>query len=228
MVTQLDKQSLRLFAIYTPVNIDPQQPSYDPGLDKALPLLKGRRTLLWTFIPKPGNSSLSNAQMDQRTIQILRDLSAKIKDYDLSIAIYPHAGFWVESVEHAVRLAQQVDRANVGLTFNLCHWLKVSGADNMLPLMQQALPHLFSVSINGADSGDTQRMNWTQLIQPLGAGDYDTYGFVQALIDLGFQGPIGLQCYNIKAAPEVHLKQSIQAWQAIGQSVEAQRLLGDL
>ena len=228
MVTQLDRQSLRLFAIYTPVNIDPQEPPYDPALEKALPLLKGRQTLLWAYMRKPKDSSLSDAQKQQRGIEILRDLSAKVKDYDVSIAIYPHAGFWVESVEQAVRLAKQVDRANVGLTFNLCHWLKVSGPDNRAPLMKQALPHLFSASINGADGGDTQRMNWTRLIQPLGKGTYDTYEFIKSLTDLGFQGPIGLQCYNIKAEPAVHLKQSIEAWRIIGQRIEADRLLRDL
>jgi sugar phosphate isomerase/epimerase len=131
-------------------------------------------------------------------------------------------------VEHAVRLVKQVERENVGLTFNLCHWLKVSGPDNMLALMKEALPHLFSASINGADSGDTQKMNWTRLIQPLDAGTFDTYHFVKALTDLGFQGPIGLQCYNIKEKPEVHLKQSMQAWQILSQQIEANRLLEDL
>ena len=166
--------------------------------------------------------------MDQRAIEILRELSAKIKDYGVSIAIYPHAGFWVETVEHAVRLVKQVDRENVGLTFNLCHWLKVSGPDNMVPLMKEALPHLFSASINGADSGDTKNMNWQQLIQPLGAGTYDTYQFVKALKNLGFQGPIGLQCYNIKDKPEVHLKQSMQAWKILPQRIEADKLLSGL
>jgi hypothetical protein len=227
-LVELDRQSLRLFSIYTPVNLSPQSAPFDPKLDQALPLLKGRSTLLWTYIPRPRNASLSDSQMDQRAIDILRKLSAKIKDYGVSVAIYPHAGFWVETVEHAVRLVKQVDRENVGLTFNLCHWLKVSGPDNMLPLMKEALPHLFSASINGADSGDTKKMNWTQLIQPLDAGTYDTYGFVKALTDLGFQGPIGLQCYNIKAKPEVHLKQSMQAWQIICQRIEADKLLGDL
>jgi len=166
--------------------------------------------------------------MDQRAIAILRELSAKIQDYDVRIAIYPHAGFWVESVEHAVRLVKQVGRKNVGLTFNLCHWLKVSGSNDMVPLMKMALPHLFCASINGANSGDTKKMNWAQLIQPLDAGSYDTYLFVKALADLGFQGPIGLQCYNIKAEPEQHLKQSMQAWQTLPQRIKAQELLSGL
>jgi hypothetical protein len=227
-LVELDRQSLRLFSIYTPINLSPQSAPFDPKLDQALPLLKDRNTLLWTYIPRPRNSALSDAQMDQRAIDILRALSAKIQDYDVRVAIYPHAGFWVETVEHAVRLVKQVGRKNVGLTFNLCHWLKVSGPDNMLPLMKEALPHLFSASINGANGGDTQKMNWAQLIQPLDAGSYDTHLFVKALADLGFQGPIGLQCYNIKAKPEVHLKQSMQAWQTLPQRIKAHELLGGL
>jgi hypothetical protein len=69
-------------------------------------------------------------------------------------------------------------------------------------------------------------MGWDRLIQPLGRGTYDTYTLVKTLTDLGFKGSYGLQCYNIKERPEVHLKQSMQAWQVIGHRLEAHRRLG--
>jgi hypothetical protein len=76
------------------------------------------------------------------------------------------------------------------------------------------LPYLFMVSINGADSGETQKMGWDQLIQPLGEGTFDTYALVKFLKGNGYDGKFGLQCYNIKQACEVALTQSMDTWRA--------------
>ena len=73
------------------------------------------------------------------------------EEAQVRIALYPHAGFWVERVEDAVRLAARVDRKNLGVTFNLCHWLKVDGR-NLDTSLAQARPYLFLVTINGADN----------------------------------------------------------------------------
>ena len=62
-----------------------------------------------------------------------------------------------------------MDRPNVGLTFNLCHWLRTDHGKDLDELLREARPHLQMVTINGADKeGD-----WDRLIQPLGKGDYD-------------------------------------------------------
>jgi sugar phosphate isomerase/epimerase len=225
MLSALDRQSLQLHSIYTPLNLDPQQHAYDPALDQVLPDLKGRRTLLWLHVHGPKTTSMTDQELDQRTVTLLRDLSRGVKAYDVALAIYPHAGFHVEGVDHALRLVKQVDRPNVGITFNLCHHLKVDGAADLFEVLTRAKPFLFSIGINGANSGDAQSMGWDQLIQPLGSGTYDTYAMVKHLTDMGFTGSYGLQCYNIKAAPEVHLQQSMHAWQAIAQRLEADRLL---
>jgi sugar phosphate isomerase/epimerase len=68
------------------------------------------------------------------------------------------------------------------------------------------------VSINGADSGNTNQMNWDRLIQPLGRGDYDVLNVLKILKDSGYKNPIGLQCYNIKGQPEEFLPESVIAW----------------
>ena len=49
------------------------------------------------------------------------------------------------------------------------------------------------VSINGADHTG----GWDRLIQPLDRGEFDVYGFLKTLRDLGYTGPIGLQCYMV-------------------------------
>lgn len=52
------------------------------------------------------------------------------------------------------------------------------------------MPYLFLVSINGADEGNTHKIGWDRLIQPLGEGNYDVLNVLRILKDLGYKNPI--------------------------------------
>jgi sugar phosphate isomerase/epimerase len=154
----------------------------------------------------------SDRSGDLKCIEIISELADFAKDYGVKIAFYPHADFWVEKVDDGVRLAQKINRQNVGTVFNLCHFLKKDEPEKLEQKLKNAMPNLFLVSINGADAGDTNQMNWDRLIQPLGRGDYDVLNVLKILKDSGYRNPIGLQCYNIKGQPEVFLPESVIAW----------------
>jgi sugar phosphate isomerase/epimerase len=81
--------------------------------------------------------------------------------------------------------------------FNLCHWFRVSKDRDYESRLKQALPRLMAVSINGADEWDTES-GWGKYIQPLGRGTFDVAKFMRTLRELGFKGPVGLQCYGIE------------------------------
>ena len=134
----------------------------------------------------------------------------------LRIALYPHQGFWVERVEDAVRVAKKVERKNVGITFNLCHWLMVDDEKNMESLIKSAMPHLFVVSINGADSGGK---NWKQLIQTLDRGSFDVGRFLKTLGSCGYTGPIGFQGYGIGGDAHDNLKRTMAAWRNLSKQM---------
>jgi hypothetical protein len=74
------------------------------------------------------------------------------------------------------------------------------------------MPYLLTVSINGADSGDTQHMTWSRLIQTLDRGSFDVSRVLKTLDRMGFTGSVGLQCYAIPGDPRGNLKRSIEAW----------------
>lgn len=65
-------------------------------------------------------------------------------------------------------MADKVDRPNVGVMFNVCHWLRVDTWRRLPVLLKQAMPRLWAISINGADELDPQP-GWNRYIQPLGA-----------------------------------------------------------
>lgn len=142
----------------------------------------------------------------------IRKLADFAAQYHVKIAIYPHMGFYCERLDHSVELAKMVDRDNVGAIFNTCHLLKVEGEEGWEEKTLKALPYLYMVSINGADSGNTKEMGWDRLIQPLGEGTFDTWKLVKLLKDNGYEGKFGLQCYGIKQDCEVALTKSMNTW----------------
>jgi sugar phosphate isomerase/epimerase len=46
----------------------------------------------------------------------------------------------------------------------------------------------------------------------LGRGEFDVKAFLRTLRELGYEGPIGLQCYNVAGDREENLRLSMKAW----------------
>jgi sugar phosphate isomerase/epimerase len=213
MLEELDKNDLRLFTVYLGVNIDPDQQKYGPKLKEAIKVLKGRNAMLWLFVQSKKHKP-SSPESDPRAVEIIREVADMAAEAKVRVALYPHHRFWLERVEDAVRVAKKVNRKNVGVTFNLCHWLMVDDEKNLEPLLKLAMPYLHVVTINGADSGGK---NWKQLIQTLDRGSFDMYRFLKTLDGLGYTGPIGLQHYGIKGDAYENLKRSMNGWHRLSQ-----------
>ena len=149
---------------------------------------------------------------DQAVAAILRELSDYAAPFGVKLCVYPHLSFYCERVDHSVKLAKLVDRKNFGAAINLCHLLKVEGSEGIDGKIKQFAPFLFAVNICGADDGDTRKLDWDRLIQPLGEGSFDTYRFVKSLRDNGYTGPFGLQCYNLTGDVSEVLTRSLETW----------------
>ena len=156
----------------------------------------------------------SDPSVDPHAVKILREMSDLAKDSGAQLLLYPHQGSWIERIEDSMRVAEKVDRPNVGVMFNLCHWLRVDKSRDYKPLLKQAMPRLWAVSINGADNFD-EKPGWSGYIQPLDKGSFDVGGLLKTLKELGYKGPIGLQCYGIGGDAREHLARSMTAWQEI-------------
>ncbi len=207
----LDRHNLRLFQIYMRIDVAPQakQP-YDPKLAAVLPLLKGRNVQLAALI---NGGKPSDPAHDERAVTLVRDIAQQAAPHGVQVALYPHANNWLEKVEDSIRIATLADRPNVGAMFNLCHWLKSEDEAGLRPLLAKARPRLISVSINGADRGADVKSGKGNWIQPLDSGTFNIPNFLAELSRIGYQGPIGLQCYGIPGDVAIHLKRSMTAWQ---------------
>ncbi len=207
----LDQEGLKLPEIYIELNIDQGIALGETKLKKIIRDSKDRDLL----ITLPISSKLyKNNQLegDVKLVEILTDLADYAAVYHVKLAIYPHFSNYCESIDHALKIASMAGRSNIGIVFNLCHFLKVEGQDKIEAAVTKAMPYLMMVSICGADSGDTKNMDWNRLIQPLGSGSFNTYDFVKLVKDKGYNGIVGLQCYNIKVDAQAALFQSLATW----------------
>jgi sugar phosphate isomerase/epimerase len=209
----LDDAGLRLFQITMVVEVGPDKPPYDPRFQAVLDRVRGRGVQFALLV---NGHTPSDPSVDPRAVDILREMSDRAKTAGAQLLLYPHLGSWIERIEDAVRVAEQVDRPNVGVMFNLCHWLRVDERRDYPRLLRLAGSRLWAVSINGTDTFDPQP-GWARYIQPLDRGDFDVAAFLRTLREVGYQGSIGLQCYGIEGDARDHLSRSMAAWKRIHQ-----------
>jgi len=214
----LDAVGLKLFQVYLSVNIAADKDAYDPRLKNMLPQLKGRGTMLALLMDGLPPSDPKGAP---KAVELVREIADLAQSSGVRVALYPHSNAWLERVEDALRIAKTVDRPNVGVMFNLCHWLKVDKEENLKPLLTAAKPMLYAVSIHGADSAAAVQAGSGNWIQPLDSGAFDIYNLLKLLRDLGYAGPIGLQCYGIPGDARDHLTRSIAAWRKLNARLAA-------
>ena len=211
-------RGLKFFNGYHVITLDPAQPAPNEKLRAWLAAMRGQDTALWLAINKVNRAdgkahAVSSPEADDFVVAEVRAIAAVAASHGVRVALYPHTGFWLARVEDALRVADKINRPDVGVTFNLCHWLKVEGAErDPVPVLRAALPRLMFVTISGADTGDTKKSGWDRLIQPLDAGSYDLGSFVRTVRAVGYTGPFGFQGYNIKAEPRDVLARSMAAW----------------
>ncbi len=207
----LDKVGVPMPEIYIPLKIDQGVPAFNPLLKELIKDSKNRDLLVTLHLHSEIYKN-NRQEGDRKFAGIIAELADYAEQYNVKLAIYPHIAFYCEDIDHVVKLVKMIDRPNVGAVFNLCHFLKVEGAAKMKEQALKVLPHLFMVSVSGADTGDTKSMDWDRLIQPLGMGSFDTYTLVKLLKDNGYKGKFGLQCFNIKMDCKPALTQSINTW----------------
>lgn len=104
-------------------------------------------------------------------------------------------GNWAESVPFALKIVKKANHPQVGVNFNLCHWLAVDGDKDYHAVLRAAGEKIFVVTINGAKLGSK---SWTNgLILPLDEGDFDNRQLLATLRAIGYRGPVGVMCYGI-------------------------------
>ena len=135
-----------MFSIYLAVWLDPAQAAVRPRAEDGHRATQGPGYLIW--LPSSGGKPSSD-DLDDRAVTIFREIADMAAHSGLRVALYPHKGSYVERVEDAVRLAKKVDRKNVGVSFNLCHFLWVDDAQNLERRLKEAEPYCLPSASTG-------------------------------------------------------------------------------
>ena len=213
LAEELHKRDLEVATIYFGVDIDSKTQPYDPRIAEYLETFLKDTGVIITVHLHSKKFLPSEPAGDQSAIPILRKLSDLAHQHGAKVAVYNHVNFWAESIDDGIRLARKVNRRNFGAAFNLCHWLALEGGENLNQRLDDIAPYLLSVSICGAEGGpEAQGAGWNDLIQPLDTGSFDNLHFLREITKRGYQGPIGLQCFNISLPARENLTRSMSAW----------------
>ncbi len=206
----LSRDGLRLFQVILRADLSKPQPVDEKGIAQVLPALKPHRTQLVMLMVggKPSDRTL-----DDQAATLITRLADMAKPHGVSIVLYPHTNDWLEKTSDCVRLASRINRpGEVGVMFNLCHWMKADPNRDLRAVLTEAKPWLMAVSLSGSDTPEQVRAGKGNWIQPLGEGRYDVRQLLKILAELDYTGPIGLQCYGLKGDPRKILAESKAAW----------------
>lgn len=227
MKAALDKYNFKCAFFYVKIGLD--DAAVDKRLQGYIARLKGTNTIITPYIignPKLYKPSGHNA--DTIVINRIRQVADWAKEAGLQVAIYPHYNMYVEREDLALNLVKLIDRKNVGLSFNLCHWLATTTEAEraeLKPLLKELLPYLKMITISGANDVVSQQKNpWDDYILPLGSGTFDTYALLKYMIrDLKYKNPIGVQCYNIKGDKPMLVQHTIAVWKTYKARLENEK-----
>ena len=185
-----EKAGLKIFSFYIGGKLSSEGHTFQSEIPEAIRQLKGHDTILELYIQ---GSKKNNT--DKQAIAFVQKIADLAEKSGLRVVLYPHAGFYIDTLSDAIRVARKCQRNNVGVMFNLCHFLKVEPKANLKATLLEAKDLLWQVSTSGAEMGGT---NWGQLIQTLDRGDFDQKALFQILDEIGFSGNVGFQCYAIR------------------------------
>ncbi|MEM9236564.1 MAG: sugar phosphate isomerase/epimerase family protein [Verrucomicrobiota bacterium] len=198
-----DREGLEFISAYCSSKVHADSHEYGPEVVETIKLLKDTDALIELNVQRGKNPN------DEQAVKLVREIADLAAESGLKVVLYPHDGFHISRFDHAVQIARASKRDNVGVIFNLCHFLKERPRADLEASIAGAKGVLWAASTCGAD---TEGNNWKTLIQPLDQGSFDQVNFLRLLRDGGFNGPVGLQCYNASLPANENLSRAHQAW----------------
>ena len=166
---------LKIYGLYVYTYIDRPEP-FDPRLAEAIRMLAGTDTVVWITI----RETKTTGDNDARAVANVRKVADIARKYGVKVALYGHAGFYVEHGVDSARIVAKAKRANVGATINLCHEYMSGVGDRLDATLKAVAPVSTRVSINGIDSPSR---TW---VARLDQGDFDMVDYLQRLRAAGY------------------------------------------
>ena len=206
-VDALHERGLRWAAAGLPVDFRGDESAFErdlsmlPSAAAALQLAGVDRIGTWL---RPSSETLTYLQNFRQTARRLRQAAAVLQDHGLRLGL-EYVGTkrnWTASRHSAVHtlsgtmeLISEIGLPNVGVVLDSWHWW--TSRETAEDIRALSGSDVIAADLNDAPSGipvDEQYDNQREL--PLATGVIDARGFLQALVDIGFDGPIRAEPFN--------------------------------
>ncbi|ADE53575.1 sugar phosphate isomerase/epimerase family protein [Coraliomargarita akajimensis] len=204
----MESRGLKVYASYWVPDVKYLQHGVPANMVEHIERLGKHGTTLWI-------SLVGKDVTDEQAALAIRNLYDFCAQKNVDLVLYPHVGFYTDTVKTCARLRELSERPEVGLSFSLCHFLRQNPHEELEDTVRAIGPYLKLVQINGADNQASGGKGWSDLIKPLDEGSFEMQRLLKVLAEVGYDGPFNLQCYQMPAPARKHLSSSIQAWQSM-------------
>ena len=154
--------------------------------------------------------NLSNQQLDVSVLNQLASVLQLCERRGITISLYPHFGFYLQTTHDAARLIRQAASPRLKATFCGYHWFVTQRPQcpDFRHALDEIMPNLALVNVCGSRP-HTAPDGLPATIETLDQGVMDNQGLVAELLHRGFQGDIGLQGYSLRGDPRLQIPRSV-------------------
>jgi len=172
-----------------------------PGQAELLKQLGVRRVATWIM---PGHRELTYLQQFKLLTRRFRQVAKVLKDNDIRLGLEfvgPRTSrsrsrfAFISTHIEMMELVEAIGTGNVGLLLDSWHWYTSHGTiDELLELSNNDVVH---VHVNDAPAGiDVDKQVDNRRALPATTGVIDLKGFINALVEIGYDGPVECEPFN--------------------------------
>jgi sugar phosphate isomerase/epimerase len=187
-VAALKANGIELTAVWFPADLG-------GDAQKLLAVIRANKlkTQLWVTMADP--KGIDQAAKVRATAEVIRPIARAAADHGCTVGLYNHGG-WFGDPENQLAVIDALNRADVGIVYNLHH--AHDQIDRFPALLAKMKPHLLCLNLNGMDRGG-DRVG--RKILPLGQGEEDL-SLLRAITAIGYDGPVGILGHTMDDAEE--------------------------
>lgn len=208
-----EKHGLDVAGVY--VALDVAASEDDPAARRILDLLRtldGADLVEVALLSSDTSIDPSDPAGDAVALAWVERLAEAATERGIRLALYPHAGAWMETTADAARLCRAIGHPLVAGVFPAFHWY-AAGAHDLQGSVDVLAPYLASVNV----CGSRRISGWVMpaTIEPLDDGQLDTFAVLGAILRAGYDGAIGLQGYSVGGDAYAKFRRSLTAFRDI-------------
>ena len=184
-------------------------------IERLLAELEGCRRLELAILSPGRELPPSDPGGDEAVLGVLEQLLDLATRRSLTISLYPHQSWWLQTSSDALRLAERLRHPTLRAVFSGYHWYAADGAE-LGARIEAVAPLLDSVNLSGA-----RRSESPPTVEELGQGELDNFALLGELRRVGYEGPVHLFGYGVGGDVYQGLGRSLASFREMERRLDA-------